>query len=163
MSMVKTVTIAGVLMLLFSMGAAVAQGSDVISTSYTPSSPTVGSTVTFYATVNGGNVSNVTLWVEECTKTICHLPEEVAMTSTGDGNYTATYTLGDDTAYFHYKVFAEVNGENVESNMYNVTVGSSQNGDSSSSNGGSGGTPGFELFIAIVALMTTVILIRRKT
>ena len=163
MSMVKAATIAGVLMLLFSMSAAMAQGDGVISTSYTPSSPVAGSTVTFYATINGGNVSNVTLWVEECTKTICHLPKEVAMTSIGDGNYTATYILGDDTAYFHYKVFADVNSENVESNMYNVTVGSSQNGGSSSSNGDLGGTPGFELFIAVVALTTTVFLFRRKT
>ncbi|HEC81336.1 MAG TPA: hypothetical protein ENI42_02770 [Thermoplasmatales archaeon] len=164
MSMVKTVAIAGVVILLSSMVLTSAQTDDVISTSYTPSSPTAGSTVTFYATVNGENVSGVTLWVEECTKTICHLPDEVVMSPTGEGNYTATYKLRDDTTYFHYKVFAEVDGETVESDVYNVTVASSQtDGSSSNDNTGSGGTPGFEVVVAVSALIIVSTLIRKRT
>jgi hypothetical protein len=64
------------------------------------------------------------------------------MSEIDDGNYTATLSIEEDTIYFLYKVVAEIDGEIIESELYNVTVHSSNN------------TPGF----GVITLITIFIL-----
>lgn len=161
MKISKLTAVLGINMLLLLVLTTNVQSNSIISTTHDPATPTAGLNVTFYATVENENVSQVTLWIEECTKTICRLPEEVAMTSSGDSNYVTTYKLRKDTTYFHYKIAAQVDGENVETQVYNITVNPSQN--SGTSEGDSQKTPGFEMALAVTALAIAVFLIRKRS
>ena len=146
-------------LLLFSiMTVTDAQSNNSISTVYLPTSPIAGSNITFYSTIMGNNVSQVILWIEECSSSMCSFPKEIDMVKTDEGNYTATYTLRDDTIYFHYKIVAQIDGEQVESEMYNVSV---INQDGSSNGEGTNNTPGFEM-IEIVAVLSILIALSFK-
>ncbi|HID25884.1 MAG TPA: hypothetical protein EYP23_05430 [Thermoplasmata archaeon] len=151
----------GINMLLLLILATNVQSTSVISTTHDPATPTAGLNVTFYATVENENISQVTLWIEECSKTICRLPKEVAMTSTGDSSYATTYKLRKDSTYFRYKIVAQVDGEDVETEVYNITVNPYQN------NGTSGGesqkTPGFEVALAVTTLAMVAFIVRKRS
>ncbi len=149
-------------LLLFSiMTVTDAQSNNSISTAYLPTSPIAGSNITFYSTIMGNNVSQVILWIEECSSSMCSFPKEIDMVKTDEGNYTATYTLRDDTIYFHYKIVAQIDGEQVESTMYNITV--VNQGGSNDNSGNTNNTPGFEIIEVLVVLsLFMALLIRRR-
>jgi len=117
-------------------------GGPKIYVSHKPSHPKAGSAVKFSAEVHGKNVRNVRLWIQECGKSMCYFPVEINMSEVSSGHFDATYTLRNDTIYFHYKVLAEVDGKNIESQTFNVTVKKK-----------SEKTPGFELMIVLIAML----------
>jgi hypothetical protein len=120
-------------------------------------------TITFTADITtDGTIQEVTLWVQECNNQFCYEKQGVPMEKSGDlyiGDFTLTH---NDAVYFKYWLEVETDQETNETTTVEVNL------DTSSSNGGTNGdsddngSPGFELFSILIAVVIGVILVKRK-
>jgi len=130
-----------------------ATADGITSVTHSPHSPHAGETVTFNAIIDGDDITDVTLWIEECSGSICHIPQEIDMTEIQNGEYTVEYTLRDNTTSVHYKIIAEIDGNVIESQEYTIDVKSATSDTEKT-------TPGFEMILVILSI-TAILALRR--
>ncbi|PNX54148.1 MAG: hypothetical protein BV458_00645 [Thermoplasmata archaeon M9B2D] len=128
-----------------------------------PTSPPPISTVTFSIEISGGTPSEVKIWVQECNggTGICYPDtQNVSMTLGSPGMYSSDVLLKHaDATYMTCQVWAKTDGTWESSPKRNITLSAGTNGNGSD---GDNKTPGFELLLFVMALIGTVILVRKK-
>ena len=130
-----------------------------------PLEPKRFDTVTFTVSITSDeNIQAVHLITHECRQGLCYADEEVSLVQSGD-DYTGQYTYShDDSIYIEYWVNVDTDQENdvsVTDVLRTYLDTSSSNGDT---NGDSedNGSPGFELFTLLIAIVVGVLLVKRK-
>lgn len=139
-----------------------------------PEEPTRESEVTFTVEIEGENITEVRVIVEECNDIFCYQDiQNESMTNTQDNIWEGTVTLlHDDTTYG--TVWLEILSDEKwydfkESGIEFDVVASSENGDDgengdNGSNGGNGGdsTPGFELILLVISIIVAFSIYKKK-
>jgi hypothetical protein len=132
-----------------------------------PEQPKPQSEVNIIAKITDDDITSVYLEMQECNTagTCFGWKTNVSMTPTGNTDeYEASITLErEDTKYFSLRLAIDKNGEwehTSTANYYDVTLDrSTSNGDDNNSDNN---TPGFETILTIIAILSGVILIKRK-
>ena len=135
------------------------------SITYSPDNPTLGSTVTFNATI-GGNDLSVHLIVKECKEGLCFTSNNFTMNNTDTNEYqTEVMLTREDATYATYYLKIKSSGiwydYSDEAQIFNLSV----KPDGNQSNGKNDGdeTPGFELvYLAISVMFILFIYTKRK-
>ena len=128
-----------------------------------PETPKRKETVSFTVDITSDEtIQEVTLIVQECNANMCFEKNYITLDKSGDvytGDFTLTRT---DTIYMQYWLEIETNTGTNETDTIKVYL------DTSSTNGGTNGdsddngSPGFELFTILIAIVIGVILVKRK-
>jgi len=128
-----------------------------------PASPPPVSTVTFSIEISGGTPSEVKIWVQECNggTGICYPDtQNVSMTLASPGMYTSDVLLKHaDATYITGQVWAKTDGSWESSPKKNITLSEGTNGNGSN---GDSQTPGFELVLFVMAIIGSVVILRKK-
>ena len=136
-----------------------------------PENPEQLSDVTFTVDVDGENITDVRINVEECIEGMCYPDyQNVSMENTANNTWEGTITLKHDDATYGtcwlviksnetWYDFKETKKE------FDISA-STENGDNGG-NGGNGGdgaddTPGFELIILVISIVVALSLYKRK-
>lgn len=138
--------------------------------SITPEKPTLKSQITVTATIIGENVTDVVLYVEECSSVLgmCFKTHTTNMSKTDDNVYTGTVTLTEDKAtYIQYyiNVTDDTGKNNSLMQTVNLTLDTNnagENGKTPGNGSNNKGTPGFELILLLTALLVGIIYYKRK-
>jgi hypothetical protein len=125
---------------------------------YTPTSPTVQSTITFKVNVTG-TPTQINLWYHECKPGMCHSDQNITMTKniSNPQQFEAHVTLGySDSTYVIAHVLLDENGSWLAGNDVNITLSPEQNGNTGKK------SPGFEAVPVIAAVAIALIILRKK-
>lgn len=137
-----------------------------------PENPERLSDVTFTVDVEGENITDVRINVEECIEGMCYSDyQNISMQKTGNNTWEATVTLiHDDAIYGTCWLVIESNGEWFDfkdvKKEFDISAGT-ENGDTNGGNGGNGGngdngTPGFELIVLVISVIVALFIYKRK-
>ena len=121
-----------------------------------PANPAPKSDVTISTDVTGGDVTKVRLIINECNKEtgICHLPRNISMSKKSGNTYEAQVTLEwQDVTSITYHIRVESDGKWFEFGEHTTKLSTGSN-DSNNS-------PGFELFIFLIAIIGVIFYIKR--
>jgi len=141
------------------------------NTTVKPAEPTLKSQVTITAVITGENITDVVLYVEECSSVLqtCFETHKTNMTKTDDNVYTGTVTLTrDETTYITY--YFDITDDSGETTIQNSTAWvvnlkldeENDNNGGTSNTGGDKGTPGFEILLVLTALFVFVLYYKIK-
>ena len=123
-----------------------------------PSKPTPQSDVTVSTDITGGDVSKVRLIINECNKDkgICLASRNITMSKKSGNTYETTVTLQwEDATSITYHISLESNGKWIEYNEYTTKLSTA--GSSNDSNG----SPGFEIIIFLIAIISFIIYVKK--
>jgi len=125
----------------------------------TPSHPAPLSDVTFSVEIEGNDISSVRLIVRECNKEtgVCHAPpQNASMSNVGGNTYETEVTLiHDDVTSITYNIEIKSEGKWMESDESTTTL-NVKSEDTDSNGNDSNDTPGFEIILLILAMITGV-------
>jgi PGF-CTERM protein len=128
-----------------------------------PAQPAPLSTVTLSITLSGETPSEVKIWVQECNERtgVCYPDtQNVTMSLDSAGTYKTEITLTHaDATYIDCQVWAKTDGIWSSSAKKKITFSENANG---SGGNGENQTPGFEAIVAMIALIASAIIVRRK-
>lgn len=120
----------------------------------TPDKPALLSDVTFSVDISGDSITSVRIIIRECNKEIglCHAPpQNISMEKVSSDIYEADVTLlHDDVTSITYNVVVKSDGKWTDYDEYTtyLSVSSNSNGNDSI------GTPGFEIFVFLIAIIS---------
>ena len=122
-----------------------------------PDHPPIQSEVIFSVDISGNSISSVRLILNECNKPkkICHAPpQNVSMSNVKDNSYEAKVTLEwDDVTSITYHIEIKSEGKWIEYDEHTTTL--------STNSGDSNGSPGFEIMIFLIAIISVFFLFRK--
>ena len=113
-----------------------------------PAYPAPKSDVTISTDITGGDVTKVRLIINECNKEtgICYLPRNMSMSKKSGNTYEAKITLEwDEVTSITYHISLESDGKWIEYEEHTTLLSTSSND--------SNGSPGFEIFIFLIAIL----------
>ena len=155
--LIITITILGFFMSIFNNVSAVNEPIIEIK----PESPAPESTITFTATVQDENTTDVRIVFQECDANtgICFTKQNISMNSVGLDTYEISFALEHSEAtYIQYSLLVKSNEgwkTYLDKTKFNLTE--KQNGDNGKDNNNKDNdTPGFEfigLFISVIFIM----------
>ena len=123
-----------------------------------PEHPTPQSVVTFSTDITGNSISSVRIVLNECDKSkgICHAPpQNLSMSKKSGNSYEGKVTLQwDDVTSITYHIELISDGKWIEYEDHTTTL-STYSGNSDDSNG----SPGFEIIVFFIAIITFLLLI----
>ncbi len=124
---------------------------------YSPEKPAPESTVTFNTTVIGSNISVVKVWIQECKKELCYIPQNVTMQKIDVNKYQKNVTLKHkDATVVHYQIIVESDGNWYKSELeeFNLSVKEDHVTENN--------TPGFEFVYLAISFMLILFMYKRK-
>lgn len=126
----------------------------------TPEKPAIQSDVTFSAEISGDSISSVRLIINECNKPlkVCHAPpQNVSMNKVNDDTYEKKVTLQwDDVTSITYHIELISNGKWIEYEEHTTALSTNSGGSN-----GSNDSPGFEIIVFLIAMVSVVLLFKR--
>jgi hypothetical protein len=131
-----------------------------------PIEPKVMDTITITATVTSDEeIDSITIRIKECDETLCMQTESYEMDLV-DGKYIITDELTYAKAtYFSYQFIITSNGNESETEFFNVTLQPDTSGETNGDNGESdSGIPIyiFIIIIAVIIIAIIIVVIRKK-
>jgi len=131
-----------------------------------PKSPPIKSDVTFTVDISGDSVTSVRLVLNECNKPlkICHAPpQNVSLNWKNGDTYEGDITLmWDDVTSITYHLEIEREGKWIEYDEFVTQLSTgSGNGDGSKDSNDSDDSPGFEIIIFIIAILSIILAFKR--
>ena len=173
MRYIKYNAIFGVFIIIFLFLFSICSTADPVLENVTidPKEPTVKSDVTVTASFDWSNITDVALYVEECSSELqtCFITHQTNMTQI-DTEFSGTVTLTrDKTNYLTYYFDIVADGETYR--LINLTTwtvnlkldtdNDTQNGDGTT-DGSDNGAPGFELLILFIAIVGALLIYRKR-
>ena len=125
-----------------------------------PANPAPQSEVTISTDITGGSVSNVRLIINECNKDtgLCHISRNISMSKKSGDTYETNIMLEwDDVNSIKYQIVLESDGKWIQYEEHTTYLTLDSN-DSSDSND----TPGFELIVFFIAIISFILLFKRS-
>ena len=119
-----------------------------------PPRPAPQSDVTISTDITGGDISKVRLIINECDKEtgVCHVPRNISMSKKSGNTYEAKVTLEwEEVTSITYHISLESNGKWIEYDEHTTKL--STGGSSSGSNE----SPGFGIFVFLVAIIGVIV------
>ena len=125
-----------------------------------PEKPKMQSDVTFTVDISGDSISSVQLVLSECNKDtgLCHISRNISMSKKSGDTYEAKIPLEwDDVNSINYKISLESNGKWIQSEEHTTYLALDSDGSSDSND-----SPGFELIVFIIAIMSFILLFKKS-
>lgn len=125
-----------------------------------PIEPKVKDTITITATITSDEeIDEITIRIKECDETLCMQTESYEMDLV-DGIYTITDELTYASAtYFSYQFIITSNGNESETDFFNVTLQQDTSGETNDNNGQDDSEIPIYIFIIIIAIIIIAIII----
>jgi hypothetical protein len=135
-----------------------------------PDEITVKSDVTVTASFDWDNITDVILYIEECSsiQQSCFITHSEKMSTINNSEFTATIPLTiDKTTYITYYFDVVADGQTYQLiNLSSWTVNLNLDNDNTNQNGDEAtnddGTPGFEILIFFIAIISALIIYRKR-
>jgi hypothetical protein len=157
----RNIIIIGVLIIVINLLNSSALATSKPDITVTPTEPTPLSKITFTAQITYENVTDVKIYVQECSTTLCY-PEWLnkTMEPLSSGKYQGDITLKhSNAAYIYYWLVVTANGSIYDLQNDKVTLNLKIN----TSNGNDDNkSPGFELIILIIGITLLAYILKKK-